>query len=455
MIDADRTSKPLTRANVVDLHDRAKETLQSLVTDSGIYASIDAGWKGPYHSWFGRDSAITADFLAASVALGGDLELAETARRGLVTFSLWQGRRDNPATGEERGKFPHEVRDTFNSVDEVQHTSGTNEMPWYVDPADGLLKNWDSVDSTALWVLAMIRLHDTLGAEYSPRVKEAMKAGLEWVMRTIEHYHGLLGFVGADLQPSRMYSGLHNQGWKDSYQIYLTPKGGLAAHPIKPVLANAEAWAALTHASRVFEGDFGLRMGYMAEQLRLRFNSAKHGFLLPDHSYYAQAIDGQDNQLPQRSVDVGACLWTHSVEQCVIDTEYIDAVVRLVMGKDMFREGAGIRDYAVGTKFQQGTLYHGSANTYWPFMSGLVARGLDHFGYAEEAMRVVGASLTAIHRLGSNIEMFIETPNKKLVAWKHPKVGQQSSLEQAWTAAAVYYGCLLLLKKGKFAEKQM
>ena len=436
----------LTQNDLFTLRRKAQATLDSLVTTNGIYASIDNGWQGPYHSWFGRDSAITADLIMASVQYGGDKELARRALQGLLTFSRWQGKKDDPATGEERGKMPHEIRDTFNSIDEVQHASGTNQMPWFVDPADKLLKNWDSADSTALWVIAVLRMHKSLDMPLAAETLATIKTALEWIIRTIEKYGGLVGFVGADLQPEREFSGLHNQGWKDTFQIYQDDEGNLAAHPIKDVLVNGEAWLALYESAEHFDGDFALHLRFMAGELKGRFNRIEDGFLLPDRLYFAQAIDGQDKQLRQRSADVAMCLWASHEGISVIDAKYIDSVARTVTGFDMFNPIIGIRNYAVGTEFFQGTAYHGSAYTYWPFVSALVARGLLRFGYKSEAQEVAEASLMAVDRLGSNIEMFIETPNRQIVTWHHPKVGQQSSIEQAWTAAAVYFDTHFLLK---------
>ena len=446
---AHHPSEILTKADLVRLEKRAKKTLGSLVTSEGIYASVDNGWQGPYHSWFGRDSAITADLITASLAYGGDSQLARVALEGLIAFSKWQGVKNDPSTGEELGKLPHEVRDTFNSVDEVQHASGTNRLPWFVDPDDGLLKNWDSADSTALWVIAVIRAHHALGLPIVPEVRAKLRLAIEWIIRTIETYHGLMAFVGADLQPARHYSGLHNQGWKDTFQIYQDEHGDVAAHPIKDVLVNAEAWLALRLASELFDDDMRLRMNYMADELKERFNRKDDGFLLPDETYYAQAIDGRGKQLRQYAADVGMCLWASDQGECAIDARHIDSVARTVMGFDMFNPRVGIRNYAVGTVFHQGTLYHGSAYTYWPFVSALVARGLLRFGYRSEALDVTEASLLAVKRFGSNIEMFMETPNGQLVAWHHPKVGQQSSLEQAWTAASVYFGTHFLRESGR------
>ncbi len=437
----------LTKTDIIELRDRAKRTLDGLVTSKGIYASVDNGWKGPYHGWFGRDSAIVTDLVCAAVAYGGDRQLADAARQGLAAMTAWQGAHNNQTTGEERGKFPHEIRSIFGKIHKVQHAQGTNQLPWYVDPKDSLLKNWDSADSTALWVLATIRAQKTFDLVPQEGILQSIRLALEWIMLNIKTYDGLVGFLGADQQPNRVYSGLHNQGWKDSLCVYQNDDGSLAPHPIKDVLVNAEAWAALCEASELFvdDAEFCLRLTQTADLLKTRFNSQVNGFLLPDKTYFAQAIDGAGRQLRQLSADVGMSLWASYDGTCIVDPQYIDGIVRRITHPDMFNPRAGIRDYAIGTTFRQGTLYHGSPDTYWPFVSMLVARGLEQFGYHSEAKEIITASLGAVHQLGSNIEMFVETQDKHLVPWHHPDVGQESSAEQAWTAAAVYFGCLFML----------
>lgn len=98
------------------------------------------------------------------------------------------------------------------------------------------------------------------------------------------------------------------------------------------------------------------------------------------------------------------------------------------MRSDMFNPEAGVRDYSLLTPLIGGTNYHGSPNTYWPFVSALIVRGLDHFGYKTEAKAVATAMLRAIQRFDSRIELFIETPEHKYAPWHHPTMGQQSSV---------------------------
>lgn len=443
------TTIRISKTKLRKLNNNAFETLNHLVSEQGIYASSNAGWSGPFYAWFGRDSAIVTDFLCEATKYGGDKTLAIRALNALLNLAKWQGAKNDPATGEERGKIPHEIRTTFDETRTIKYAKGTNEQPWFIDPTDGILKNWDSADSTALWVMVIIRAHRILGLQYSELTIKRLRRALKWILRNLEQFDGLVGFMGADLQPGRVFSGLHNQGWKDSQHIYQNEAGELSPHPIKDVLVNAEAWAALSLGSREFQKyDVVLadQLKTIAVQLKERFNNEKTGFLLPNKKYFAQAIDGQDQQLCQTAVDPAMCLWAYDGTQCAIAKEYITPIVKKITSRCMFNPLAGIRNYALTTSFRRGTRYHGGANIYWPFASGLVARGLDHYGYNKEARRVIKAYLNAVDTLGSNIEMFIGFKNHRLTFWKHPEVGQQSAVEQAWTAAAVYCGSLFISK---------
>ena len=445
----------IQRGDLEQLQESAHRLLDELVTPDGIYASAAIGWEGPYHAWFGRDGAITADFLVAATEYGGDRALARTAIQALVKFSDYQGKAPVAATGEETGKLPHEVRAEFNDVDGVQHAARTNELPWYIDPEDDTLKNWDTADGTALWGLALLRAEAQEIGGYlkeNTEIAERLRAALDWIMRTIGQYDGLVGFVGAGEQPGREYSGLHNQGWKDTEAIYQTPAGDNAPHPIKDVLVNAEAWAVLREGADFFaatDDSYSQRLREAADKLKRRFNDPDDGFLLDtENVVLAQAIDGSDTRLEQSSVDQGAVLWAHTGnKETIVDERVKQRLVSLSMSDKMFNDEAGVRNYAKGTKFNHGTRYHGSSTTYWPFMSGMIARGMEQTGFDSEAERVMKAYLNAVRTLGTNIEMFIQNENDEFEPWSHPdpEIGQMSSREQAWTAAAVYYATSYLL----------
>ena len=443
----------LSQDQLLNLQQNARKLLDELVTSEGIYASASIGWDGPYHAWFGRDSAITADFIFASLEYGGEYGVAEKALEALNNFAAWQGRTNTNATGEEVGKIPHEIRLKFQDINKVQHAAATNEREWFVDPTDGVLKNWDTADATSLWILAILRGHRVLHKSLDPTTEKAVRAGLSWIVSTMAQYNGLVGFIGAGLQEGRIYSGLHNQGWKDTEAVYQTPEGTKAQHPIKDVLVNAEAWAALCDGADYFretDSQFSSFLQVSADRLKQEFNNVETGFRLRSRLGLAQAIDGAGNRLTQRAVDQGAVLWARTAKGTIcVNDETAQDIIHEIMSADMFDERAGVRDYALGTTFSHGTNYHGSPNTFWPFMSGMVARGVEQYGDKDTAKTIMKAYLNAIHTLGTNIEMFVQDVNGNFEPWSHPdpEIGQKSSREQAWTAAAVYYAASYLLRQ--------
>lgn len=446
-------TQKLKNRELLKLRKSARKVLKKLVTDQGIYASTGRGWKGPYHSWFGRDTAITADLVFAAEQLYLRKKLTEGAYSGLRHLATWQGSKNQPETGEEAGKLPHEIRKSFGVIDKLQHARSSNIKPWFVDPADGFLKNWDSCDSTPLWIMSMVRAHRAVGKPYDSATIENLRQALNWCLRNLDQYGGFAGFISANLQPGRVYSGLNNQGWKDSSQIYQYSDGNLGKHPIRDVLISAEMWAAFRYGADVFDKrnpQLAQRLLHKAELLKKHFNDDKQGFLFIDKStelpFFAQALDSDNRKLEVISADVGICLWAFYGKECIIHENLIDQVVQRLMQLDIFNPKVGFRNYSLLTNFKGGTQYHGSPHTYWPYVSALIVRGLDNFGYKAEAQLVATAMLGGIKHFHSCIELFVETPEHSLEPWHHPKIEQQSATNQAWTAAGVYYAAQYLLK---------
>lgn len=440
-----------SRQQLVEQRNDAYELLTELVTPNGIYASANIGWEGPYHAWFGRDLAYTARFLFAALEHGGDRELATVALDALISFIKWRGRRNDPATGEEFGGAAHEIRVELGDVHAVQHAARTNKLPWYIDPTDGILKNWDTADATPLIVRETLRGHQLLARQMEPETEKGIREMLGWIVARTEKYDGMVGFLSAKLQPERTHSGLVNQGWKDTEDIYQAPDGENAPHPIKDVLVNAQAWAALRDGAEYFsrqDSAFSEQLRAVADMLQVKFNDSETGFVLPSREGLAQAIDGNGNRLEQRAVDQGAVLEARTMSgEVIVNSEVAAGIIDEMMSADMFNPDAGLRNYALGTEFSHGTKYHGSSHTYWPLMSGVVALGLEQVGEDVKAEKIMRGMLNAVRILGTNIEMFVQNEQDDFEPWSHPDpdIGQMSSREQAWTAGAVYYATSYIL----------
>lgn len=426
---------------------KAVELLDKLVTERGIFASLDKGWSGAFHSWFGRDSAITADLIFTAEASEKTVQLSRRAYEALLHLGHWQGTKNDPTTGEEKGKIPHEIRTRASDNEQTEERAKEFSNLWTYYPEKRASINWDSVDSTPLWVMVIARRHEQTRQKYRAETLGTMRSALEWCLDNLHHYGGLAGFVGADEQSQRK-GGLHNQGWKDSKGVYQQADGSLAKQPIFDVFVNGVFWAALHYGAAVFAGRdvaFSSTLREAADELKTRFNDPEEGFLVAHHvegfRYFTAALDGDHEQLEATAVDPALCLWASYGNECIIDRDFIPDVVHRVMLPDMFDAEAGMRNYASSVKVPKIYTggYHRGPNTYWPFVSGLITKGFRGFGFTEEAGQVASAALAGISHFDSCIEMFKVPRPGIFTSWQDARGEQKSSTDQAWTAAALYY----------------
>lgn len=436
---------------------RAHGVLNHLVTARGIYASSALEWSGPYHAYFGRDTAITAALVLEAETWSGRYELAPRALAALFQIAKYQGKYNSEATGEELGKIPHEVRTNWKDIQELQarrHQAG--EKLWHIHPVDHILKNWDSNDSTPLWLITVGRWHES-GLRFDKDQLGQIRSALEWCLENIKQFGGLAGFSGIDHQPGRHYGGLNNQGWKDSAAAYLDKAGRVPIHPIHDVFINAAIWSALLYGADMFwESDrrFAAKLIRSAKTLKKRFNSAKRGFRRKDPAtglwYYAEALDGNFEQLPGVAVDPGMALWAYHGRDCIIDRRFLDNVVKRLFKPDLFNPDVGLRNYSHNiTNYDRSDVYHRGPDTYWPFVSGMTMQGLERLGYHKQAKRLASALLKGLGNFESCVELFIEQPDHSLHVWQSPDSPQTSATDQAWTAAAMYYATNFLLYSAK------
>ncbi len=433
-----------------DLHQLkvlSTSTLDKVVTNDGIYASTALGAEGMYHGFFGRDTAITAYFVAQAENMHGDKQFLNKAARGLLQMMNWQSKQDNQDTGEELGKFPHEIRLTEKDYKHLtQGMLDQGRRSWYVDPSDKVLKNWDTNDATQLWIIVIARLYEKGMVEMTEEIRSAMKHGLLWCVRNLND-HG--GFAGYSYNPERTWAGLINQTWKDSEGAYMHTDGSTPKKPIRDVFVNALTWSALSYGSKIlatYDHHFSGFLRTEADKLKSKFNDPESGFLMKDEKseyYFAEAIDSDGKQLQAVSCDPGLVMWAYCDGESIIDNRYLPAVAKRLMQPDLLDSEAGIRTYSCeGTSYDY-VAYHRGPNTYWPFVSGLIADGLNHFGYKYEATQTLTAMIKGIKKFGTCIELFVKKDND-YARFKHPDYDQLSCTDQAWTAAAIYYGTCYL-----------
>src|SRR5437868_3312915 len=135
----------------------AYNSLLDLSSDEGINAS---GKEGVYGCVFGRDSAITILKILQATSKHPDKKLTEICKKGLYTLTSLQGKEKNVESGEEPGKFIHEYRRPHQGIERLINREKDPEKPWdnpwYVYP-DGTVRNYDSIDSTPLALIAIYR----------------------------------------------------------------------------------------------------------------------------------------------------------------------------------------------------------------------------------------------------------------------------------------------------------
>ena len=438
-----------------ELKQRGARLLDRLVTPQGIYASSALDWRGSYHAFFGRDTAITAGLIWETEQIGNKYWFSPRAVSSLISLAHFQGKRDHPVTGEELGKIPHEMRTNREDIEQLlSRQAQKRQKPWHINPFDHYLKNWDSADATPLWIIMIGRWAEASGEELTRSQLRQLRIALQWCLHNLHEYGGLAGFKGADMDPRRRYGGLFNQGWKDSHTAYLDKDGKIAPHPIYDVYVNGAFWAALRYGAGIFAGideRFAKKLDRAAQTLRRRFNGARRGFRFKDKKtglwYFAEAIDARGHQLRTIAADPGLLLWTYHRNRSIVYRQYLPDLVKRLMKPDLFNPQAGIRTYSHQIKnYQPGDVYHRGPNTYWPFESALIASGLDHFGYRRQATKLASAMLKGAGHFNSCIELFVEDRAGRLHLWKSSSTPQTSSADQAWTAAAIYYASTYLQK---------
>ncbi|MGE5042168.1 MAG: hypothetical protein ACM3IJ_04680 [Candidatus Levyibacteriota bacterium] len=454
----------LSTRDLVKLQARALENLDELITDEGYFASSSKGSEGMYHAHFGRDTYITFSYLLETFKDKTTLSPAERslfnrAINGFFAMDYYIAPADDPELGVWAGQSIHEARKTGyeHLITRTDEQLARGERPWFVDK-DGIMKNWDSADATPLDVILKGELYQEKIFDPTPEQRAVMKQELEWCRRNIREYNGFAGF---SYNPNRKFGGLLNQNWKDSAYSMLhendvtEEKGRDPRKPFgrKPVEVNIFVWGALRYGADFFEGvdpAYAETLRQEAAELKARFNSAEGGFLMRDQKadlwYFAEALDEDNRRVTNITVDPILALWATHKGESVVEEQYIHDLVKRGFMEDLFNPEAGFRTYGKYTKVHDPDGYHNGPETYWPFMSGLAAIGLDKRGYRREAEEVLEASLERIREFGSNIEMFKRDETGAYVRWRDRFSGQTSALDQAWTAGMVYYATSMLLK---------
>lgn len=406
------------------------QSLLELSTEDGINAS---GKEEIYGCVFGRDTAITVLKLLRVCEKKPFPDLLEISKRALNTLVNLQGTKINIESGEEPGKFIHEFR-----KEKYEHLIN-KKKPWYLYE-DNKLRNYDSIDSTPLTLIALYRYWEfTKDNEFLLKTMSSVEAGLNWIITFGDRDKDL--FIEYEMSIDRQHGGLRVQSWTDSIESLLNKRGRLPKYPIAPVEAQSFAWLALKlwgDFYKSYSPSFSQKLLSQAESLKAYFNEK---FIIKSDGYFfaAQAIDGNKRRVKTITANPLLCLYSaykkdNKIES-IVDQKYIEDFVFRAFKSDLFVEDAGIRTMSSKSPTfnpNQDSYHNGS---FWPMLNGLICEGLENFGFTNYANRLKNASLVPLKHFQTPIELYIKK-GETFVEYCSSS-GQVSCKTQAWSAAAI------------------
>lgn len=402
------------------------QAIQSLETERGIFAS---GREELYGCVFGRDSLITALLLLRVYEKTQDAYLLERVRVIIVELAKLQGREHNLESGEEPGKIIHEFR-----PDNHEHLTKHQEHPWYLYP-DGILRNYDTVDATPLFLIAVEKYYQVTGdEEFLDLLTGNVSDALTWLITTLDN--NAYGFVSYQFHPERIFGGLRVQSWMDSTEsLFFEDREETPLYAIAPVEVQAYAYRALSVWHLLLEEsepDLSTLLLSRARALRERFYDQ---LMLPS-GIPASGLDGQGRMLTSIRSSMGHVLWAGGRDSgsfySLLAPEDVGRVAQRLMQPDLFVPGAGIRTLSdTSTKFEANSYHNGSI---WPHDTALCALGMRDAGFELEAVQVRDALLAAYDHFGTPVELFAY--DKSLIPYENTS-GQRACQTQAWSAAAL------------------
>mgnify|MGYP002335997933 CR=1 FL=1 len=382
-------------------------SLRELESDGGILAS---GRDEAYGCVFGRDSLIVALQLLRAYRREHNPYYLDLTEKILRSLSSLQGRHRMIESGEEPGKIIHEYRSSKH-----EHLTQLLEDPWFLYP-EGVLRNYDSVDSTPLFLIAVSEFERAGGNKTAVnQLMPAVRAALRWL-------NSFDKFITYEFHPERTHGGLRTQSWMDSVESVFFEKSSTApVYPIAPVEVQAYAWSAFM---RWGETD-------RAARLKENFNTC---FLIrhPDSVSLASALDGSGRKLSSARSSMGHVLWASYDGECILDAKYRDLLRKRLLARDLFVPQAGIRTLSSrSSRFDPMSYHNGSI---WPHDTAMLAEGLENFGFTEDTQRVRDGLLNAYLYFQTPIELFSYHRGIREYA---PKNGHRACRVQAWSAAAL------------------
>jgi glycogen debranching enzyme len=309
---------------------------------------------------FGRDSIIAAyQTLPLNPKLAIDT-LQVLARR--------QGKEVNDWRDEEPGKILHEVRQGEMTL--------CGEVPF--GPYYG------TIDATPLFLILLSETFNwTADSGLVRSLLPAAYAALDW----IDQYGDLDHDCFVEYR-RRSPNGLLNQAWKDSWDGYMRPDRTIPPPPIASIEVQGYVYDAkyrMASLLRTFgDTDRAERLRKEAAELAKRLDQA---FWMPEHDFFAMALDGDKQQVKCIASNPGHLLFTR-----VLNRERTRAVIARLMKDDMF-SGWGWRTLSNEDPTFNPLSYH--RGSVWPHDNSLIAHGMALNEFRHPAIQIFTALFQA------------------------------------------------------------
>ncbi|HTL39796.1 MAG TPA: amylo-alpha-1,6-glucosidase [Methylomirabilota bacterium] len=406
------------------------ETIQELEQEQGILAS---GKEEIYGCIFGRDSLISALKLLRTYSKTKNPYFLSLVKKILLNLATLQGTSVNIESGEEPGKMIHEYRPTNH-----EHLTQKETGPWYLYQ-DKIMRNYDSVDSTPLFLITSYRYIQASGdTETAAKLLPNVEKGLEW-MRTFADINQD-GFIDYHFHPNRQFGGLKTQSWMDSHESLFHDDDQPTPYPIAPVEVQAYVYLAYKLWANYFtfsNGQKSLELEKLAQQLKARFN--KSFLLSSDKLEIAAALDGNGKPLRAARSSMGHILWASVTQELdgysdsILDYHLIPALVDRLLAPDLFEPEAGIRTLSsLSHKYDPNSYHNGSI---WPHDTAIIAEGMENFRYLKEAKLVRASLRKSWQHFGTAIELFVYSGGQHREYLTSS--GRGACKKQAWSAASI------------------
>ncbi|MBX4204866.1 MAG: hypothetical protein KW788_01600 [Candidatus Doudnabacteria bacterium] len=418
--------------NLAQLQAQASEllTTKCISPQGWFYASgDDTTGHGSYKCLFGRDSLHISMFVMDYIRITDDRSLLPNVRRTLEKLADTQGRSFNLETGERPGWIIHEMR-----TEHHEHLTRDLDPQWPTYD-DDVMRIYQSVDSTYLYLIAMYRYWQLTGDDvFLKDILYSVRAAVRAILKFGDtNRDGLLDYF---VPPERKSGGLVVWSWTDSAESI----GDQIVYPVAPIEVQGYGFLAASLWVEYFrESEPELAQGLAAMAARLQ-DLTWDKFQREDH--LASILDGSGRTDEDVRSSMGHLLWAslndawdHKPAQAVVSHRGVEKIVKRLMARDMFDPEGGIRTLSADSPRYDPSKYHNGS--IWTHDTVLSYIGLRNHGFKADASLVANGLLTALDHFGTpGMELFSHHQGK-YAEFRHPMGPNTGNKVQGWALAGV------------------